>query len=129
MSTREVVKSSADIACLAAPLLVDIANERVVLVACGPGNRVLECAVVATGSAHAASFSIRALLTRVLLVDASSFALAHQHPGGDPTPSTADVEMTARLGAAAQQVGVRLLDHVVVAGAQWRSVLGQGSGG
>lgn len=123
---REAVTSSADVARLAGPLLVGAAQERVVLVACGAGSRLLECSVVATGSAHAATFSVRTLLSRVLVLGASAFALAHQHPGGDPTPSTADVEMTGRLASAVEQVGVRLLDHVVVvAGGQWQSVLGR----
>ena len=122
---REVVGSSADVARLAAPLLIGATDERVVLVACGAGNRLLECSVVATGSAHAATFSVRALLSRVLVLGASAFALAHQHPGGDPAPSAADVEMTGRVVSAVEQVGLRMLDHVVVAGGRWESVLGR----
>ncbi|HET9795158.1 MAG TPA: JAB domain-containing protein, partial [Thermoanaerobaculia bacterium] len=38
----------------------------------------------------------------------------HNHPSGDPAPSAEDVEFTRRLKHAADLVGVRLLDHVVV---------------
>jgi len=38
----------------------------------------------------------------------------HNHPSGDPSPSREDREFTRRLASAADLVGLRLLDHVVV---------------
>jgi DNA repair protein RadC len=46
---------------------------------------------------------------------ASGIVLVHNHPSGDPTPSLADVQMTRALAAACQILGLRLLDHVIVA--------------
>ena len=40
--------------------------------------------------------------------------LYHNHPSGDPTPSREDREFTRRLAQAAESIGVRLLDHIVV---------------
>ena len=51
-----------------------------------------------------------------------TFALAHNHPGGDPTPTDADRAATLRVTDAAAHVGLRFLDHVVVTDASWRSV-------
>ena len=56
----------------------------------------------------------REILRRALLTKAAGVILYHNHPSGDPTPSREDREFTRRLAAAAESVGVRLLDHVVV---------------
>jgi DNA repair protein RadC len=56
----------------------------------------------------------REILRRALLGKAAAVILYHNHPSGDPTPSREDREFTRRFAAAAEAVGVRLLDHVVV---------------
>lgn len=40
--------------------------------------------------------------------------LVHNHPSGDCTPSTADINMTKRLYTAANILGIQLLDHIVI---------------
>lgn len=56
----------------------------------------------------------REILRRALLGKAAGVILYHNHPSGDPTPSREDREFTRRLAAAAESIGVRLLDHIVV---------------
>ncbi len=57
----------------------------------------------------------RELLKRALLCNAAGLIVYHNHPSGDPTPSREDREFTRRLALAAEAVGLRLLDHIVVA--------------
>ncbi len=56
----------------------------------------------------------REILKRALLSNAAGVILYHNHPSGDPTPSREDREFTRRLCAAAETLGLRLLDHIVV---------------
>ena len=56
----------------------------------------------------------RELLKRALLSNAAALIVYHNHPSGDPTPSREDREFTRRLASAADLVGLRLLDDVVV---------------
>lgn len=119
---RSTVTSSGDVVRVTAPRLVGLRRERVVLVVCGPRHRLLDVVVLADGAAHGAAFPVRELLAEVLRRDGVAFALAHNHPSGDPTPSAADRATTAAVREAAERVGLRLLDHVVVAGSRWRSV-------
>lgn len=56
----------------------------------------------------------REILKRGLLCDAAGIVAYHNHPSGDPSPSREDREFTRRLASAADLVGLRLLDHVVV---------------
>ncbi len=46
----------------------------------------------------------------------------HNHPSGDPTPSTEDREITERLADAGLLLGVPVLDHVVIAERGWASL-------
>jgi DNA repair protein RadC len=52
--------------------------------------------------------------------------LVHNHPGGDPTPSSQDMELTRRISQVATDVGIRVLDHLVVAESRYFSFQEQG---
>ena len=56
----------------------------------------------------------REVVKRALELNAGAILLVHNHPSGDPTPSQADIEMTARIAAAAEAVGVTLHDHLII---------------
>lgn len=45
---------------------------------------------------------------------ADAIIVAHNHPSGDPTPSKADLQLTAALQSAAQLLGIKFLDHLVL---------------
>ncbi|MCH8188859.1 MAG: DNA repair protein RadC [Proteobacteria bacterium] len=56
----------------------------------------------------------REVVKRALDLGASGIIMVHNHPSGDPTPSTADIEMTRQVAAAAKGLGIALHDHIVV---------------
>jgi DNA repair protein RadC len=56
----------------------------------------------------------REVVKRALELGATSLIVVHNHPSGDPTPSSADIEMTRALRDAAQALGIGLHDHVVI---------------
>jgi len=56
----------------------------------------------------------REILKRALQLSAAGVIVYHNHPSGDPSPSREDREFTRRLASAADVVGLRLLDHIVV---------------
>jgi DNA repair protein RadC len=58
---------------------------------------------------------IREIVSDALAFGALGVVMAHNHPGGDPTPSPADREVTRRLAQALEPLGVRLIDHLVIA--------------
>lgn len=59
---------------------------------------------------------IRVIVADALIFDAAGVVMAHNHPSGDPTPSEDDRALTRRLARALDGVGVRLIDHLVLAG-------------
>lgn len=56
----------------------------------------------------------REVVKRALELGAAAIILVHNHPSGDPTPSTADIEMTNQVIKAAKALGIRVHDHIVV---------------
>jgi DNA repair protein RadC len=56
----------------------------------------------------------REVVRRALELHAASLILVHNHPSGDPTPSPADVDMTAQVEAAGRVLGVAVFDHLIV---------------
>ncbi len=56
----------------------------------------------------------REVVKRALELNASALILVHNHPSGDPTPSEADMSMTAQINDAAQALGLTLHDHLII---------------
>ncbi|MCO6384237.1 MAG: DNA repair protein RadC [Vannielia sp.] len=56
----------------------------------------------------------REVVKRALELNASALILVHNHPSGDPTPSTADIAMTEKIREAADALGITLHDHLIV---------------
>ncbi len=74
------------------------------------------------GERHAVAVRPAAILGPCLAAGAKAIVLVHNHPSGSPRPSRADLRYTHRMRMACQIVGVRLLDHVVVAAGGWSSL-------
>jgi DNA repair protein RadC len=64
----------------------------------------------------------REVVRRALELSASALVLAHNHPSGDPAPSSADVEMTKQVVEAAKALGIAVHDHLVIGADQVASL-------
>lgn len=62
------------------------------------------------------SVPIRHVASDALAFGAHSVVMAHNHPSGDPEPSVQDLRVTRRIAVALAALGVRLVDHLVLAG-------------
>jgi DNA repair protein RadC len=56
----------------------------------------------------------REVIKRSLELSATAIILVHNHPSGDPTPSTADVQMTKQVIDVAKPLGITVHDHIVI---------------
>lgn len=85
-------------------------------------HRVLRCALLSTGSQDATSVQPRDVFRQALLASATAVLLFHNHPSGDPNPSPEDVELTLRLRAAGELMGVAVVDHVILGDGKYCSL-------
>ena len=77
-------------------------------------NRLIRDELLQTGTINHTPVYPRQVCVRALEVGAAALVAVHQHPSRDPTPSRADVEITARLRDALKTIDVDLHDHIVV---------------
>jgi len=68
----------------------------------------------------------REVAKRALELNASALILVHNHPSGDPTPSQADIDMTAQIDLACSALGLILHDHLVIGKSREVSFRAQG---
>ena len=56
----------------------------------------------------------REVVKRALELSATAIIMVHNHPSGDPTPSTADIQMTKTIVGIASPLGISVHDHIIV---------------
>lgn len=78
-------------------------------------HRLLREVPISRGTLTASLVHPREVFRPALREGAAALVLVHNHPSGDPTPSAEDRQVTARLARAGELLGVRVVDHVVVA--------------
>jgi DNA repair protein RadC len=120
MEAPRTIVSPAD----ALALFAGLAGERLEHlwgVCLGPDGSVLALRSGSPGSECSAPMSVTELLRDAVTCGAAALIVAHNHPGGDPAPSLQDVRATRKLAEGADALGIRLLDHIVMASGGWTS--------
>lgn len=77
-------------------------------------GQLLKVVQVAQGSVSMCPVSPRDVLKEAIRANAHSVIFVHNHPSGDPSPSSDDVSLTERLRAASELVGLVCRDHVIL---------------
>ncbi|HEY3666054.1 MAG TPA: DNA repair protein RadC [Polyangiaceae bacterium] len=98
----------------ARPRLAALEHEEVWLLSLDGKYGLKSARRIAQGGLHGCALLTRDVLSPALRDGASAIVLVHNHPSGDPTPSSEDIAMTRAVRAAGELVGIPLLDHVVV---------------
>ena len=77
-------------------------------------NQLIADEIMNRGTVDHAPVYPREVVRRALELSASAVILVHNHPSGDPTPSSADVDMTRQIVEAARPLRIAIHDHLVV---------------
>lgn len=77
-------------------------------------NQLIADEMMGSGTVDHAPVYPREVVRRALELSASAVILVHNHPSGDPTPSSADVDMTRQVVEAARPLRIAVHDHLVV---------------
>ena len=83
-------------------------------------NMLLANEALWQGSVDEASVHVREVIARAIALGATAIIIVHNHPSGDPTPSTQDIRLTRDLVEAGRHMKVTVHDHIIV-GAQGRT--------
>ncbi|ULO08978.1 DNA repair protein RadC [Paenibacillus sp. 19GGS1-52] len=85
-------------------------------------NRLIFKEVISIGSLNAAIVHPREVFHAAIRRCSASLICAHNHPSGDPEPSIEDVNLTKRLIAAGEIIGIEVLDHIIIGGNRFYSL-------
>ena len=80
------------------------------------------------GTLNSVHIRVAEVYKEAIRFNAASILLAHNHPSGDPTPSTHDVQLTEILCKISLLLEIDLLDHIVLANGAWYSLKEHGMG-
>ena len=92
----------------------ELKHERVRVLYLDTRNRLIDDHLAAEGSIDEAAIHPREVIRRAFDVGASALILVHNHPSGDPEPSRADIQITARIAEAGRLLNITVHDHVIV---------------
>lgn len=110
-----VLNHPAKVEAYLAPLLRHSDYEQFVVVLLDVRQRVIRRRLISTGGLTATIVRPRDVFRDALRANANGIILAHNHPSGDPEPSTADITMTEKIIALGEEIGINVLDHIVIA--------------
>ena len=102
-------------------VLQDQPSEVFAILCLSTKHRVIAYHEVSRGTLDTALVHPREVFKAALLANAAAIILAHNHPSGDPAPSTDDYTLTQRLVEAGQLLGVDVLDHIVIGDGRYTS--------
>lgn len=89
-------------------------------------NQVISIETVSIGSLSASIVHPRELFKNPIKRSSAALILVHNHPSGDPTPSSEDIEVTQRLCEAGKILGIEVLDHIIIGDRKFTSLREKG---
>jgi len=117
---------SSQVAQFLIPRFMEEREELVLVVCLDTRNSLLCCEVLNRGVVNAVDISTRRLAEHALKHKASAVILAHNHPDGVAMPSREDEVFTAKAQDALRLIGIRMMDHIIVAGKNYFSMRDSG---
>ena len=119
---RDTLGHPEDVLRCVGPRLAGLAQEVFLALGIDSRNGLLEVVEVARGTVASVEVHPREVFRPLVRMAAAGAVVVHNHPSGDPTPSVEDVELTRRLRAAGEVLGIPIVDHVVIGDNSYISV-------
>ena len=111
---KKAIKGPQDLAELGQKFIQNADREVFLLVCLNTRNHINCIHVVSIGTVNTALVAPREVLKAVLMSNASNMAFIHNHPSGDPDPSSDDIQITNRIAECGKLFGIGLIDHVII---------------
>ena len=116
------VSSPGDLAPLLMLEMAPLDQETLRVILLNTKNQVMKFVDVYRGSLNSSLVRISEVFKEAVRVNAAAIIVAHNHPSGDPTPSTEDVKVTEQMVAAGKLLEIEVLDHLVIGERRWVSL-------
>jgi DNA repair protein RadC len=111
---RQSVTTPAEAAALVRDTMQHLDREEFRVLLLNTKQGLIRVADVSRGSLNASIVEPREVFKDAVAASAASVILVHNHPSGDPTPSTEDIAITKRLVKAGETLNIPVLDHLIL---------------
>lgn len=118
---RPVLNSSKKAGEFAMALLIGKTYEEFLVICLDSQNKVIQVENIHKGTVNEAVVYPRVVLETALKYKSNSVIFAHNHPGGSLKPSSADIDLTAKLKHLLNGISIRVNDHIISAGTEFYS--------
>lgn len=112
-----------DVVNFAKVFLANRRDETLLLIFVNSKNKVCDYEISSSGTVDSSLAYPRNVMVRAVERKANGLLIVHNHPSGDPTPSSEDKDVTKKMKEAARTMDVRFLDHIVVGTSGYYSFL------
>jgi DNA repair protein RadC len=119
-------KRSSDVANHYLPLMRDLRKEVFKVLLLNRANRLIKEVTISEGTLDASIVHPRDVFREAILETASGILLIHNHPSGNSSPSEEDLRITKQLVEAGRLLGIKVYDHIILAGEDYRSLADEG---
>jgi DNA repair protein RadC len=108
------------------PLMRDLRKEVFKVLLLNRANRLIKEVTISEGTLEASIVHPRDVFREALLEPAAGVILIHNHPSGNASPSEEDLRITKQLVEAGRLLGIKVYDHIILAGESYRSLADDG---
>jgi DNA repair protein RadC len=122
------VRTPADVGQRLLPAMRPLEREELRTLLLNTKNVVTAMVTVYVGNLAGSSVRVAEVFRDAVRRQAAAVVVVHNHPSGDPTPSSDDLRITAELAEAGRLLDIELLDHVVLGATGWVSIRSLGAG-
>lgn len=112
---RPLIRTPADAAEILLPEMGLLEQEEVRTILLDARNRVISSPMIYRGSLNSCNMRVAEVFREAIRQNAANLIVAHNHPSGDPSPSSDDIQVTRELIKAGKILGVDIQDHLVIA--------------
>ena len=111
---KQVIRNSEDVYKLMCPLIGELGIEEFWLILMNQSSKVIKKIRLSSGGIDGTYVDVRVLLKQAVLNNATQIIVVHNHPSGSNLPSNQDNDITNKINKAAEIMGIKLADHLIV---------------
>ncbi|MCK9244687.1 MAG: DNA repair protein RadC [Candidatus Marinimicrobia bacterium] len=116
-----IIHNSDEVAKIYMPRLRDLRKEIFMVVLLASNNKIIRDKVISEGVLNASVVTPREVFREAILGLAAAVILIHNHPSGNPEPSSEDLQLTRQMKESGQTMNIPVLDHIIIAADRYTS--------
>ena len=97
-------------------------QEKVKVLLLNTKNILISMKDIVIGETNFAQVTPKQIFSEAVKMQINKIILVHNHPSGDPTPSSEDYNLTKHIIKAGELLGIRLIDHIVIGNNRYESI-------